>query len=92
MSTKTIASSFGNLTDKEIEKIKNSLKECSTVFTLMEAQRDTLKNIINDLHEEVKIPKKIIRMLAQTYHKQNFSEVVAEQEEFELIFDGVVNN
>jgi hypothetical protein len=66
------------------------MKELSDVMTMQEAQRDTLKEIINSVHEELKIPKKIIRKMAKTYHKKNYNEVVAEQEEFELLYEGIV--
>lgn len=89
--TKTVASTFGTFTDEELKILKNGMKELSDVMTMQEAQRDTLKEIINSVHEELKIPKKIIRKMAKTYHKKNFSEVVAEQEEFELLYEGIIS-
>lgn len=89
--TKTVASTFGTFTDAELAILKKGLKELSDVMTMQEAQRDTLKEIINSVYDELKIPKKIIRKMAKTYHKSNYSEVVAEQEEFELLYEGIIS-
>lgn len=89
MSTKTVVSSFGTFTDKELAFLKGGMKELSDVFTMQEAQRDTVKEIIDRVHQELKIPKKIIRKMANTWHKRNYNEVVAEQQEFETLYEGV---
>lgn len=87
--SKTVASTFGNFTDEELNVLKKGLKELSDVMTMMESQREVLKDIINSVYDELKIPKKIIRKMAVTYHKKNYNEVVAEQEEFELLYEGI---
>lgn len=87
--TKTVASAFGNFDEDQLKTLKGGLKELSDVFTMQESQKEVVKDIIANLHEELKIPKKLINKLAKTYHKRNYSEVVAEQEEFELFFEGI---
>nr|QMP83372.1 MAG: hypothetical protein [Caudoviricetes sp.] len=89
MST-TIVSAFGTFTESELDTLKKGLREMSDVMTMQEAQRDTMKELINHLYEELKIPKKLIRKMATTYHKRNYSEVIAEQEEFEALYEGIV--
>lgn len=88
----TVASTFGTFTEQELEKLKKGIREMSDVMTMMEAQRETMKNIIDDVYDELKIPKKIIRKIAKTYHKQNFSEQRTENEEFELFYEGISSN
>ena len=88
----TVSSTFGTFTEEQLKILKNGLRELSDVFTMQESQREVVKDIMGNLYEELKIPKKIIRKMAKTYHKQNFSEVVAEQEEFELLFTGILGN
>ncbi len=88
--TKTVVSNFGTFTDKELEILKKGIKEMSDVFTMQEAQRETLKEIIDSMYEELKIPKRIIRKIAKTYHKRNYDEVVVENEEFSLLYEGVL--
>ena len=88
--TTTVASTFGTFTEEQLRILKNGMKEMSDVFTMQESQREVIKDILGNLHEELKIPKKLIRKMAKTYHKRNFEEVVAEQEEFELLYEGIV--
>lgn len=90
MSNVTVASTFGTFTKEELKILKNGMRELSDVFTMQESQREVVRDILNSLHEELKIPKKIIRKMAKTYHKSNYSEVLAEQEEFELLYSGII--
>jgi Transcriptional regulator DsbA len=92
MSNKTVISTFGTFTDKELSVLKGGMKELSDVFTMQESQREVVKEIIERVHEELKIPKKIIRKMAQTWHKRNYNEVVAEQQEFEVLYEGIVSD
>jgi Transcriptional regulator DsbA len=87
--SKTVASTFGTFDEEQLKILKSGLKELSDVFTMQESQKEVVKEIVGNLNEELKIPKKIISKLARTYHKRNYSEVVAEQEEFELLFEGI---
>ena len=89
--TKTVASTFGTFNNQELDTLKKGMKELSDVMTMMESQKEVLKDIINSVHDELKIPKKIIRKMAVTYHKKNYNEVLAEQEEFELLYEGIVS-
>lgn len=89
--SKTVVSNFGTFTDKELEILKKGVRELSDVFTMQEAQRETVKSIIDEIYEELKLPKKLIRKIAKTYHKQNYAEVVAENQEFELFVEGIVD-
>ena len=90
--TNVVASTFGNFTDEELKVLKNGIRELSDVYTMMEAQKDTAKSIIDSVFEELKIPKKIIRKVAKAYHKRNYDSVVAENEEFQLFYEGVVKD
>lgn len=89
--SKTVVSNFGTFTDKELETLKKGVKELSDVYTMQEAQRETAKSIIDELYEELKLPKKLIRKISKVFHKQNFSQVVAENQEFELFVEGIVD-
>ena len=88
--SKTVSTTFGTFSDDQLKTLKNGMKELSDVFTMQESQREVVKEIINGVHEELNIPKKIIRKMAKTYHKRNYDEVVAEQEEFEALFSSII--
>jgi len=92
MSNVTVASTFGTFTNEELKVLKNGMKELSDVFTMQESQREVVKEITERVHEELKIPKRLIKKMAKTYHKSNFSEISAENQEFELLYEGIVND
>jgi hypothetical protein len=71
-------------------KIKKMLSEISDSYTRISAERDLIKETIEALSEDFDIDKKILRKMAQIYHKQNYSTVEAEQEELALLYESVV--
>lgn len=74
--------------DPEVRKaIKKCLEELSGSMTRIEGERDYIKEAIKNICEEYQLSKKTFRKLAKTYHKQNFSLEVAENEEFELMYE-----
>lgn len=89
--SKTVVSSFGTFTTDELDTLKKGMRELSDVYTMQEAQRDTVKSIIDELYEELKIPRNLLKKLAKTYHKRNFSSVSMENSEFELLYEGAAS-
>jgi hypothetical protein len=75
--------------DEDKKKIKGALQEASNSLTRIDAERDLVKNIINDTSKNFQIPKKTVKKLINVYHKQNFSEEVASHEEFETLYETV---
>ena len=67
--------------------IKKCLEELSGSMTRIEGERDFIKEAIGDICDEYEMSKKTFRKLAKVYHKQNFSKEVAENEEFETMYE-----
>ena len=67
--------------------IKKCMDELSASMTRTEGEREFLKEAINNICEEYEMGKKTFRKLAKVYHKQNFSREVAENEEFETMYE-----
>jgi archaellum component FlaC len=74
------------------KKIREALQEISNSFTRIEAERDLIKDIINDTSESHELSKKVVRKMAKVYHKQNFSEEVATHEEFEALYEEITSS
>jgi len=72
------------------EKIRRVLRTVSDSFTRIEAERDLIKDEISALIEEYEIPRKFLNRMARTYHKQNFKDVVIEQDDFQTLYESVV--
>jgi hypothetical protein len=64
----------------------NAIKELSNSMTRVESERDFQKDAITDCAERLDLEKKYVRKLASIYHKQNFAEVQADQEEVEALY------
>ena len=81
---------FPALNDPKIaEKVKKVCQDISNVMTMIEASRSTIKAHIDNIHEEIDIPKKLIRKMARTYHRQTFQTETQEQEAFEISYEKV---
>ena len=71
-------------------KIKKLLAEISGSMTRIEAERDLIRETIKDMSEKFLLPKKTLARKAKVYHKQNYSQEVAEHEEFEDLYETIV--
>ena len=70
-------------------KVLGCLQEISNSLTRIEAERDLIKEILQKMQDECEIPKKLGRKLARVYHKRNYEEEVAEQSDFQTIYENV---
>lgn len=70
-------------------KVLGCLQEISNSLTRIEGERDLIKEILQKLQDECEIPKKLSRKLAKTYHKRNFDEEVAAQNDFVEVYETV---
>lgn len=77
------------LSDEAKKKITGAMNEMSASMLRGEAEKELQKNIINDLFDELKIPKKVLSKMARVYHKQNFAEEKATHEEFEELYHSI---
>lgn len=73
------------------KKIRDALQEASNSLTRISAERDLIKEIVKELSENFELPKKQVNKMVRVYHKQSFSEEVAAQDEFEQLYEEVVN-
>ncbi|MBA10750.1 MAG: hypothetical protein CMC73_06065 [Flavobacteriaceae bacterium] len=69
------------------KKIRECMEEISNSYTRTEGERSFVKEAIENLAEEVDIPKKILRKMSRIYHKQNMSEVAGEIEDIEALME-----
>ena len=87
----TINTLFGTFNDEELHALKSAIDEMIVVMERQDAQRLHMKDILDATFDTLKIPKKILRKMAKVQYKQSFQEDVAEQSEFESLFEGITN-
>jgi hypothetical protein len=71
-------------------KIKNMLAEISGSMARMSAERDLIRETIKEMSDQFQLPKRTLSRMAKVYHKQNFTQEVADHEEFETLYENIV--
>lgn len=69
--------------------IMDVMFEISASKTRAEGEKDFQREAINDLYDKFKIPKKLLNRFAKTYHKQNYSEELAVDSDFETLVEAL---
>lgn len=72
------------------KKIKDAIIEASGLKQMQKDKGDQIKDIIDYVHSEYHIPKKLIRQTINTFWKQDYAEATRESAMFELFFENVV--
>ncbi len=76
------------LNNPEEQKIvKDCLNEMVDYMIRIAAERDLIKEIVARIKEETTVKPKVFRRMAKTQYQSNFSEVVAEDEEFVELYE-----
>jgi aspartokinase len=71
------------------KKIFGAIREISNSMTRIEAERDLIKDIVKDVSDNFQIPRKTVKKIATTFHKQNMTQVEQEHEEFVELYEDV---
>jgi len=61
-------------------------------MTRIDAEKDLIRETIKDMADQFKLSKRTLNKMARVYHKQNFPQEVEMHEEFENLYESVVNN
>lgn len=72
------------------QKLLKVIKDCSDSMTRVKSEKDFVRESIADISEELKVPKRLVNRMVKVYHKQNFDEEVAVQDQFETLYQTVV--
>ena len=69
------------------KRLVGNMNELVVAFTRIKSEQDHKKEIINHIHEEFDVPKKLITKAASTLFNESYQKVSAENEDFELLMD-----
>lgn len=72
------------------KKLLGVLKECSDALTRTEGERDFIKEAVADVAKNLQLPKRVVAKMVKVYHKQNYDEEVATNEQFEQLYETIV--
>ena len=82
--------SFNVTNPADKKRIKDALFEISGSFARMEAERELIRDIVKTLADDFELSKKQVNKIARAYHKQNYSQQVAESEEFQELYESLI--
>ena len=80
---------YGSFDENQLKSIHDALSEISNEMTIIDSHKEAIKDVIDALYDNFKIPKKVLRRMAKTHHKQSFQEEVTEDNEFEALYIGM---
>lgn len=75
------------LNPEEKKKLEKAIQELSNSMTRVDAEKDLMKDIIQETHDALGVDKKYIRKLATIWHKQNVNEVKTETDEVMELYE-----
>lgn len=75
---------------KEREKFKNCMVALSEYFQIIEDQKETIKEVVNELSETYELDKKIVRKMAVTMFKSNYADQRKESDRFSELYERVI--
>lgn len=80
---------FGTFNDEQIKSLKGAIDEMMIVMQKQDALKVEMKDIVDATYDSLKLPKKILKKMARVQYKQSFQEEVAENKEFEVLYEGI---
>lgn len=80
---------YGSFDEIQLRSIRDALSEISNEMTIIDSHKESIKDVMDVIFDNFKIPKKVIRRMAKTHHKQSFQEEVTEDNEFEALYLGM---
>jgi len=80
---------YGSFDENQLKSIRDALSEISNEMSVNDSHKEAIKDVIDALYDNFKIPKKVLRRMAKTHHKQSFQEEVTEDNEFEALYIGM---
>ena len=80
---------FGSYDEDDLKKLKGYIDEVVLHMLRNDGNNQAIKDIVDIAHDELKVPKNILKRMAKTQHKNSFQTDVAESKEFEALFESI---
>ena len=72
------------------QKLKLALEQITDAMARMDAEKDHIKEVITMIKETFELDPKYIRKMAKTMYDRSFADLQKENEDFELLYESVV--
>jgi len=74
------------------QKIKSMITEMTFAMQRIADERSALKDMVDAVSKDFNIPKKQVKLLAKTMFNRDFDNVKAEHDDFEVLYEAVIEN
>lgn len=78
------------VTKEQFDTLKKSLDDLCSVLDKIDMYKKSVKEALDVLSEDYTLSKKVLRRVLKAYHKRNFHEEFAVNEEFEEMIENLV--
>jgi stalled ribosome rescue protein Dom34 len=85
----TIQTLYGTFDEKQLKELKSAINEIDAEMTKIDGLNEYIADICDVTHQSIGIPKKVVKKLALSKHKQNLAQVVAESNELESLYEAI---
>jgi len=85
----TIQTLYGTFDEKQLKELKSAINEICDEMTKIDGMNEYISDICDVTHQNLGLPKKVVKKLAVTKHKQNLAQVIAEHNELESLADAI---
>jgi len=82
---------FGSFDDDQLKKLKGYVDEVVLHMNRNKTNNEAIKDIVDAAHDELKVPKKIVKRMSKTQFNNSFQTEVAESKEFEALFESMLD-
>lgn len=85
----TVQTLFGTFGEKELKQLKDAVSEINDEMRKIDDANVYISDIVDVAHQNLGIPKKIVKKLAVAQHKQNLSQIATEHNELEALLESI---
>lgn len=85
----TIQTLYGTFDEKQLKELKSAINEIDAEMSKIDSINEYIADVCEVSHQNLGIPKKVVKKLAVSKHKQNLAQVVAENNELESLYEAI---
>jgi len=85
----SIQTLYGTFDEKQLRELKSAINEICDEMTKIDGMNQFIADVCDVVHQNLGIPKRIVKKLAVTKHRQNLAQVVAEHNELESLSEAI---
>jgi hypothetical protein len=87
--TNAVHTLFGTFDEKQLKALRGYVDEIVLCMNRTKSNNESIADILELANDELKLPKKIVRKIANYEFKQSLSSDVAEFKEVEALIEGI---